>query len=146
MSPIQKQQKFFLRKFIFFPFGVFLACHLVSCGSFQTLNSFYQDDIRYREITPITADTPPEEARFIGVQRIITGSCVRCHSSFGILTEAQWVSLGYVVEGSADTSLLFQRLRGSGAGEASKQNMPPDASNTEDEITSIRDWIDNLSL
>lgn len=56
------------------------------------------------------------------------------------------VAQGLIVKGSSVTSQIFLRIRGSNSG--GPENMPPSGSTggdlTDDEITTVKNWIDGL--
>jgi mono/diheme cytochrome c family protein len=86
---------------------------------------------------------PVGSPRFEAVRSILSTSCVSCHSNFPGYSEASWIALGYVVPGSAMTSPLYMKLRGSNTGGA--ENMPSGApALPADQLLAIRSWIDLL--
>ena len=111
------------------------GCHL------STYNSFSEDASRYAP-EPTIDPNDPASVRFGAVRAIIKSRCVSCHGDFPGYTQDQWIQYGYVVAGSPDTSLLYGKLRGSGA--PGDQDMPPDGPLLSTDVQAFNDWITGL--
>lgn len=79
--------------------------------------------------------------KFGNAKVVLAMRCGNCHQ-FHTKTEAELVSLGYIVSGDPTGSSLFSHIRGSNVGGV--EDMPPTGSISSTEIQTIEDWIDGL--
>ncbi len=83
-------------------------------------------------------------ANFAAARAVLNNRCAECHDNFLSMSEAQFVSLGYVVAGFPGNSQLFQRIRGAGVTPAI-EDMPDNRPVlTTSEINTLRVWIEGL--
>ena len=114
------------------------ASVLAGC-EMQSINSYSNDDVLFGiDDSSISAGNP----RFAAARTVMSARCVSCHRAFQSYTEAQFVSIGYVVAGDAGASQLYSKLKGSGVG--GEENMPPSGTLSTGELSDIRDWINAI--
>lgn len=124
----------------FFTLIIFLVLG-TACG-LQTENSVSHDRERYSDPEPQSSGGN-DTSGLSEVRAIMKARCSACHASFPTLSEKDWIGAGYVIPRAAVDSLLFKRLRGSGAG--GKENMPPESALTQNEILTFYNWIQKMA-
>lgn len=124
-------------------FTLFFIIFSVGACQFQTENSVSNDKSLF-ETSQGQAPTAAPSKEFEEVRVIVNERCVKCHKVFAHYAETHWVENGYIVAGSARSSLLYNRLRGSGSGE--KEDMPQDGALSASEVTAFYNWIQRMHL
>lgn len=100
-----------------------------------------------REMGPAVTGNPPPPATDVppAVTAVLQARCVSCHSTFAANRVSDWMRGGYVVPGSAAGSLLYKRLRESGAVDVAA-DMPKNApALPASERELLRSWLDTLT-
>jgi hypothetical protein len=116
---------------------IFILFLINSC--IQTSNSSSTDESVYKKFE-IDTSTPAGQ-RLSAAFSVIKTNCISCHSDMNLKTDAEWISSGYLTQGSATSSMLYCRIKGSNCG---AEDMPKDSSLSQSDITTIKTWIDNL--
>lgn len=116
--------------------GALLFWMIVSgCGvEFQVNNSFSGDEDSFSRIDG--------SALFLKANSVFRRQCSECHSAYSAYTEDEWIAQGLIVVGSADDSVLFGRIRGSGTG--GSEDMPPQTTLSTAELQAIQEWINGI--
>ncbi len=129
------------------PQQIFLLLAMNSC--FQGYNSFSNDDRNFP--APDSPDNPSNNsASFAAVSDLLVNkyNCYSCHQAdFSWSNESNWVSDGLIDPGNSSSSYLLGRIRGAGVSwPGASANMPPgDQDLSEEDIQTIKNWIDNLN-
>ena len=109
------------------------------CLQFEVSNSFSNDAQLFESVEAITV-TDEASARFAAAREVFSRKCTGCHS-FDKYSESElspWVTVG-----SADDSVLYQYLKGSGFQSAS---MPPNSALSDADRATIKTWIDGMVM
>lgn len=106
---------------------------LISCGSPRNSTS---NDATQFGARPAAARTEAE-LRFIKAQTVFSSHCIKCHTSFGTLTEAQFFSQNLAKAGSLADSKVYVYLRGASA----SGSMPPSSTLSVSDREAISQWI-----
>lgn len=109
---------------------------LNSC--FQTENSSSSDANTYGGLDP----SNPSDALFADAKEVWRVNCTPCHA-FNGLSKSELISAGLIVEGDAQNSKIYYRMRSSAAPTGPK-NMPPSGSLTSGDIQVVADWISSI--
>jgi mono/diheme cytochrome c family protein len=105
----------------------------------QTMNSVDGDAKAFQPLSAAGSN-----AAFSQVRTIIQKNCATCHSNFVGFSESDFASNHLIVPNHPEDSVLFQNLKGSGAGNG---EMPKDgAPLSAGDIQAIRAWIQNMGV
>jgi hypothetical protein len=113
--------------------AVVMAALCLSC--LQSYNSSSQDSKRYRSLQG--------EEKFIAAMKVVYNKCLDCHAYSDYATKADWIASGLVIPGDLENSILFSRLKGSGVG--GLEDMPQSGVLSQQELTTIRTWIQTMT-
>jgi len=72
---------------------------------------------------------------------IFASKCSGCHN-YQNFTEQEFINAGYLVQGDADLSKIYNRLKGAGVGGV--EDMPPSGSLSSDDLETIYNWVMGL--
>lgn len=78
---------------------------------------------------------------YVKAVKVIHSKCIQCHDQFLYKNEQEWLNSPYIMAGEPHKSFLFKAIRGSFAD--GNENMPPQESLSEEEISDIEQWITN---
>ena len=115
---------------------------LTAACELHVYNSATNDAFRFSSVS--CDQSQPSCQRFAAAITVVKNNCVLCHSNMNAFQSDQdWISNGYVVKNNPATSSVFNRLRGAGLG-GPQENMPQGGALSSAEVTTIRDWIQNM--
>lgn len=106
---------------------------LTSCGAPRNSTS---NDASQLSAVP-TAAKAEGQLRFEKAQSVFNSQCIRCHTAFATLTEAQFFSQNWAKAGSTSESKIYTNLRGASA----TGSMPPSSTLSASDRESIAQWI-----
>jgi mono/diheme cytochrome c family protein len=110
------------------------------CLQFEVSNSFTNDAQIFDSVEAITV-TDEASARFAAARDVFERKCTGCHHSFDKYSESELSA--WVTAGSADDSVIYQYLKGSGLQPAS---MPTNSSLSDADRLTIKTWIDGMNI
>ncbi|HEX4923059.1 MAG TPA: hypothetical protein VFV50_03200 [Bdellovibrionales bacterium] len=125
--------------------AILILLSMLSVSCLQTYNSSTSDPTRYG--TGGGGDSSPGGQRFSAAYTIVRNECLGCHNHGfeNFTTEQQFIDAGYAVAGQITQSLLYLSLRGNGI-DGSRQDMPQGGALSATELTTIREWIEQIGM